>query len=318
MAEAIFSKLLFSAKPATEAPKAAAPAAPKAETPAPAPAASVEVVPTATAPAIATAAAVVPTSVPAKPEKQVVYLQSSPLVPPDLFLGCLVPEIVPGSLMMEDEESSCIKQMAEGSFVANPHNGPMLFKAMAKNLVNLQLENRILRVAVIALLENANREIIEFDVPKWSTIVLAPSTPGAPPSAAMYSAGTPTRIWGYEFWIKVEKTAERVGMYLCCGSGVDEAHEKRLFPISVDYQLGVRRRGIHKDEIVCSSVKCRTEFGLEKAWGFSRFSTMDAIERADAYVRSEDIISFAISLWPVRGLLPCSKIMPTGEPSKAS
>ena len=46
------------------------------------------------------------------------------------------------------------------------------------------------------LLSTMSSEFIEFTVRNWSKIVLTSPTPGAPPSAAMYSAGTPVKAWG--------------------------------------------------------------------------------------------------------------------------
>lgn len=62
-----------------------------------------------------------------------------------------------------------------------------------------------------------------------------------------------------------------------------------------------RRRGT--DEAVCCSVPFRTEFGRERAWGLSRFTTITQLEREGAYSRAEDCITFAASIQPIRGLV---------------
>ncbi|AYV80542.1 MAG: TRAF-type zinc finger protein [Harvfovirus sp.] len=125
---------------------------------------------------------------------------------------------------------------------------------------------------------------VEFEVPKWSEVK----------EAALFSTATPLKAWGHEWWLKVEKAEGRIGLYLCCG-------EDGPFPVSVDYQLMVRKR---KDDLgVCSSVVFRTEFGKEKAWGLSKFTTMEALEKDGAYNRGEDRITFGCRIVPVKNLV---------------
>lgn len=161
-----------------------------------------------------------------------------------------------------------------------------------------------LRIA--ELTAQVTAEFIEFTVHKWSTIALTAPSLGLPPSAAMYSAGTPLKVWGHEWWVKVEKTSTRIGLYLCCGGDGDPPPVgstvpiSRRWPIAVDYQLMVRKRG--SDEGVCASDVFRTEFGREKAWGLSNFSTIEQIEKEGAWSRAEDIITFGCLIYPIRNL----------------
>lgn len=124
---------------------------------------------------------------------------------------------------------------------------------------------------------------VEFDIFKWSDIR----------EVALFSTNAPVKAWGHEWWLKVEKTADRVGLYLCCG-------EEGRFPVSVDYQLMVRKR--NADEAVCASAVFRTDFGKEKAWGLSRFSDMKQLEEEGAYDPSEDKITFGCLVYPIKGL----------------
>jgi hypothetical protein len=127
-------------------------------------------------------------------------------------------------------------------------------------------------------------EFVEFDVPKWSEVK----------EAALFSTATPLKAWNHEWWLKVEKADNRIGLYLCCG-------EEGPFPVSVDDQLMVRKRG--DDLGVCSSVMFRTEFGKEKAWGLSKFTTIEALQKDGAYNATEDRITFGCRIVPVKNLL---------------
>ena len=136
----------------------------------------------------------------------------------------------------------------------------------------------------------------EFEVAKWSEVK----------EAALFSTATPLKAWSHEWWLKVEKAPERIGLYLCCG-------EDGRFPVSGDYQLMCRKR--NTDEGVCASVVFRTEFGKEKAWqelssvraifsnlcgarGLSKFTSLEQLEKERAYSRSEDRITFGCMIYP--------------------
>jgi hypothetical protein len=104
----------------------------------------------------------------------------------------------------------------------------------------------------------------------------------------------PLKAWGIEWWLKVEKVGDgRIGLYLCCG-------EDGKFPVDVDYQLMVRKR--NDDLGVCASVVFRASFGKEKAWGLSKFTHAEQIEREGAYSRAEDKLTFGCRIMPVKGL----------------
>jgi hypothetical protein len=103
--------------------------------------------------------------------------------------------------------------------------------------------------------------------------------------------------------LKLERCSDRIGLYLCCG-------EVGHFPIVVDYQLMVRRS--QSDEACCPSVVFRTEFGVEKAWGLSKFTTMESIIKEGGYSRAhDDSMTFGCLIYPVKGCL-------WGRPSRRS
>jgi hypothetical protein len=64
----------------------------------------------------------------------------------------------------------------------------------------------------------------------------------------------------------------------------------------VDYRLFVRK-GKSKDA-VCESVLFRTEFGREKAWGLSKFTTMEQLIKEGGYDRATDSIHFGCLIIP--------------------
>ncbi|AYV82790.1 MAG: putative TNF receptor-associated factor 4-like [Hyperionvirus sp.] len=130
-------------------------------------------------------------------------------------------------------------------------------------------------------------QFCEFEVAKWSEVK----------ESALFSTATPLKAWGHEWWLKVERGCDgRIGLYLCCG----ESDKPGVFPMHVDYQLMVRKR--NDDLGVCASVVFRTEYGKEKAWGLSKFTTIELIEKEGAYSRTEDKITFGCRIVPVKNL----------------
>lgn len=131
-------------------------------------------------------------------------------------------------------------------------------------------------------------QFIEFEVPGWSDVK----------DTALFNTATPLKAWGLEWWLKIEKPLDgRIGLYLCCGE--DELGKTPL-PVDVDYQLMVRKR--NDDLGVCASVVFRATFGTEKAWGLSKFTNNEAIEREGGYSRTEDKVTFGCRIMPVKGL----------------
>jgi hypothetical protein len=128
--------------------------------------------------------------------------------------------------------------------------------------------------------------------------------------SALFSTATPLKAWGHEWWLKVEKAPDgRIGLFLCCG-------EEGVFPVSVDYQLMVRKR--NDDLGVCASVVFRTEFGKEKAWGLGKFTTLAALEKDGAYARAEDKLTFGCRIVPVKGLMWGGHARPPTTPTSAT
>ncbi|AYV84524.1 MAG: zinc finger, C3HC4 type (RING finger) domain containing protein [Hyperionvirus sp.] len=128
-----------------------------------------------------------------------------------------------------------------------------------------------------------DEKICEFEISKWSEIK----------DSALFNTGNPFQAWGHEWSLKVEKEGTRIGLYLCCA-------EDGRFPFTVDYQLMLRKR--NEDVGVCASVLYRTDFGSEKAWGLSKFTTTEIMEREGAYSRTEDKVTFGCRIIPVKGL----------------
>jgi len=126
-------------------------------------------------------------------------------------------------------------------------------------------------------------QMYEFEIPKWSEFK----------ELTKYTSEKPLKIWGHEWYLKIEKEGTRIGLYLCC-----EAEGN--FPVSVDYQLMLRKR--NDDLGVCASVVFRTEFGKEKAWGLANFTSSETMEREGAYSRTEDKVTFGCKIIPVKGL----------------
>jgi hypothetical protein len=126
--------------------------------------------------------------------------------------------------------------------------------------------------------------LVEFEVSKWSEIK----------DTAVFSRSTSSRVWSHDWWLKIEKGDDRIGVYLCCG-------EEGIFPITVDYQLMVRKR--YSDDVVAVSSRFTTEFGREKAWGLAKFTSLEALERDGAYYRNEDKITFGCRIYPGKGVL---------------
>lgn len=197
-----------------------------------------------------------------------------------------------------EREADRVRMTAENESLKNQMRG--LARELDDKLVAAEIrfaEN------IAEVKAQASSQFIEFTVKNWSTIALtvpAKSPAGTPPMAALYSTDKSVKVWGHEFWLKVEKTAERVGLYLCCGSDGDTLFSGR-FPIKVDYQLMVRKRGT--DEGVCAAQVYRTTFGKERAWGESRFSTEAALLNAGAYRKGEDEITFGCKVYPLENLL---------------
>lgn len=135
--------------------------------------------------------------------------------------------------------------------------------------------------------------VVEFEIDKWSDIKT---------DASIYSISKPLRKWGHTWWLKVNKSVNHIGVYLCCG-------EEGSFPITVEYQLLVRRR--HCDEYIEHSSYYTAEFGREKAWGIVKFTTIETLEKEGAYSRSEDRLTFGCNIYPGKGLL-------WGQPSSRS
>jgi hypothetical protein len=127
-------------------------------------------------------------------------------------------------------------------------------------------------------------KFVEIDISNWHSIYVKSMAEPTP----LYSAATPLREWGHEWWLKVEKSLDgRVGLYLCCGSddpagntttgGGSGANAPAVaattpgvsvggaptstggpnnttgrWPVTCDYQLMARRR--NTDDAVCCSV----------------------------------------------------------------
>lgn len=137
---------------------------------------------------------------------------------------------------------------------------------------------------------------VEFEIKKWSEMKAG---------VAVFSEDTPLRVWGVEFWLKVQKDSDKIQLFLCYGDTRQVNH-----PVQVDYQLMVKKRS--SDDGVCRSTLFRTVFGKEKAWGLSKFATQEKIEREGAYSHTEDIVTFGCWISPVKGLVwPC--ITPTSS-----
>lgn len=119
----------------------------------------------------------------------------------------------------------------------------------------------------------------------------------------LFSEDKPERVWGGEWWLKVERTGDKIGMFLCCGGGFQLRP-----PITVDYQLMVKRHST--DDGVCKSTLFRATFGKapepgkEKiwAWGLSKFAMLEQIEREGGYSATVKKIIFGVSILPVEGV----------------
>ena len=166
---------------------------------------------------------------------------------------------------------------------------------------------------------------LEVTINGWSLIrVKSLSEP-----TSMFSALTPLRAWGREWWLKVDKALDGyIGLYLCCGvaptptsvtniptvvatptsvtnipvatPAISITNISTNWPIICNYQLMTRQRGT--DNAVCCTNVFRTEFGVEHAWGLSQFSTLEVLERAGAYSLSEDKITFGCIIYPIKGM----------------
>ncbi|AYV84454.1 MAG: hypothetical protein Hyperionvirus26_9 [Hyperionvirus sp.] len=126
---------------------------------------------------------------------------------------------------------------------------------------------------------------VEMIVPKWSEVKQG---------VELISEATATEAWGFKWWLKVKKGPTYIELYLCRGD------EKGTVPVDVDYQLLCR--DLKSDDGVCASVVYRTSFGKEKAWGLSKYITLDELEKDGAYSKIGDTIAFGCIMWPQRNL----------------
>ena len=121
-------------------------------------------------------------------------------------------------------------------------------------------------------------KFVEIDINNWSAIHVKSMNE----CTALYSAATPLREWGYQWWLKVEKALDgRIGLYLCCGNDetaatINEEAPMTIvssstssssiptptintatsrWPIRVDYQLMSRKRNAD-DAVCCSVISC--------------------------------------------------------------
>lgn len=129
----------------------------------------------------------------------------------------------------------------------------------------------------------SKQKFFEFPVKKWSTIVPTKKDP----IAVLFSAPKPA--WGHLFHLKVEKQQDKIGLYLCCNTAVPRCSFK------LDYQLMVKRG----DAACCASVVFRTEFGVEKAWGLTEFTTPELLKKAAGYSPDEDLVTFGCMVFPI-------------------
>lgn len=163
----------------------------------------------------------------------------------------------------------------------------------------LKTEMAALRIGLGTLRSEmgARPEFVQFTITRWSTVLAVPtdSRKGTSPVCTLFgnSYGQSLKAWGREFWLKVDKTATQVGLYLCCG-------EEGCFPFKVKYQLMVKRRS--SDDGVCASRLFDTEFGKDKAWGLAKLAIHEEIEKEGGYYRGEDAITFGCWIYPVEGL----------------
>ena len=159
----------------------------------------------------------------------------------------------------------------------------MLTREMDEKVVscNTRIDQRINDV-----LRYTSARICKFKVCKWSEIK----------ETTLFSTSSPLKKWNHSWWLKVEKPLDntRIGVYLCCD-------ELGPLPVSVDYQMMVRHRG--KDSVICPSVVFRTEFGKDKAWGLSKFVTLEQLIKEGGYIAEEDIIEFACIIYPIANLV---------------
>lgn len=148
------------------------------------------------------------------------------------------------------------------------------------------------------------KKFCEFTVLNWSKVVLAVPDKGGLPLAVMTSKSRAVEAWGRLFWLKVEKTAERIGLYLCCAddqpTGAPPASPSRLSPFQLDFQLMVKKR--HLADRVFVSPVIRAISGKNMEWGKEECTTLEHIERMKAYSGDEDAITFGCMFWDVRNL----------------
>lgn len=126
-------------------------------------------------------------------------------------------------------------------------------------------------------------QMIKFEILKWSEIK---------DGATIFSDKEPFREWGYSFYLGVFKSANHIGLYLCCG-GVGK------FPIQVDHRLIIKKRGL--GEIIKNSVLFHSKYEKEKSWGLAEFTTLEELEKLGGYSRSEDAITFGCAISRVVG-----------------
>lgn len=188
----------------------------------------------------------------------------------------------------------------------------------------------------------AGVQFAEFWIPNWSKIPLG-LMEGDPAGTLPYIAilfsnyKSPLNAWGQEFWLKVEKTAARIGLYLCCKKDVEASTpERRPFearpfearpfalpahhshnpaipnqdnfrtpaerwPFDLQYQLMAKKCG--STDGVCASAIFKTIFGKESAWGLRQFATEEILEREGAYNKKDDMMIFGCAIYPGEKLL---------------
>lgn len=128
---------------------------------------------------------------------------------------------------------------------------------------------------------------VDFEIKDWSKVKDG--------SIFSFLHDNPMHAWGHEWWLKVVKSSnpnkDEIGFFLCCG-------EKSIaYPVTVDYQLVVRKRG--SNDPARSAPRFRTIFGKERGWGLYKFTTLEDLIHKGGYSKAEDKITFGCMIWPV-------------------
>ena len=113
------------------------------------------------------------------------------------------------------------------------------------------------------------------------------------------------------YWLFARyRLTTRWSVFVAAGSAALIFCSSQLMAKQRTSDLGVCSSVVFRTEYVAAHMPVRLEglpvcrrFGKEKAWGLSKFCTLEQLQKEGAYIASEDRITFGCRMVPVKNLL---------------